>query len=120
MRALFLVAAALGLSACLTSESRYAHVAEKHVARGAKEACCSRIDHPGARRTCEDGLEARCGFVDGGAIVVTSVSRFGHDDGATVTLDVAGPKGRGTCTVQVVNWPRGTLGVQGSACARAP
>jgi hypothetical protein len=119
MKRLPVLAAAL-LVGCLTSESAYLAVVEGAIKKGPVAACCPAfhgVDPEKERATCEAKAPASCAFVkDATSITKRSLSRFGHDDGALVTVNVSGPNGHGICVYQVLNYPRGDLHIDYGFC----
>ena len=114
-----LLAAAL-VAGCITSEDAYVEAVRRHVAKGPSAACCTATWDGSEGRArmaeCERGAEARCAFARGAEVRALQVSRFGHDDGATVDVEVHGPGGSGRCTFQVLNERRAGLRIDGGAC----
>ncbi len=103
-------------TACTTSDASYEETVRAHVRQGPGVACCEVEGRPRDAR-CETEATARCAFVTIDASVrATRVARFGHDDGATVDVTISSGHGRGECTYQVLNFPRGHLHVQGGTC----
>ena len=104
-RRIHLLLSAALLQGCLTREETYVEMVREQLARGPVAACCSsRTDNETQRlahQACEAAADSRCGFVRGATVTKRSVLRFGHDDGAMVEVDVAGPAGAGTCKFQV-------------------
>jgi len=119
MKRLFVLAIAL-LCGCVTSEETYVSVVERTIKKGPVVACCpvfKGADPEKQRADCEATAPVRCAFVkDATSIRRKSLSRFGHDDGAMVEVDVSGPNGHGVCQYQVLNYPRGDLHIDGGDC----
>lgn len=65
-----------------------------------KTFCCSRIDSPAARATCEIDAETRCGFATGGRSHVDTLEFHDGGDVAFGELSIVGPKGKGRCSAQ--------------------
>jgi hypothetical protein len=100
------VASAAGLSGCLyTSDDEYVSYVNKRLEKGPAEACCvvgAGDPDPARTEACRREADKTCGFVRGAQVTkVKGISRFGHDTGASVDVDIAGPNGRGFCHFQV-------------------
>ncbi len=97
---------AAGFSGCLfTSDDDYVKYVNARLEKGPAEACCvvgAGDPDPARTEACRREADKTCGFVRGARVVkLKGISRFGDDTGATVEVDIAGPKGRGFCHYQV-------------------
>ncbi len=112
-------AVALLLAGCVTSDDAYTEAVRRHIARGGPTAaCCTAVweaRHADQAR-CEADAITRCQFAKDATVRALRVASFGHDDGAMVDVEVAGPAGRAICHYQVLNYPKGNLSVQGGSC----
>ena len=92
--------------ACLhTRDEDYVDHVNRRLGRGPIEACCEfrfAGERPERDAECRRNAERDCGFVRGARVTrLTSISRFGDDTGATLSVDIAGPRGRGSCSYQM-------------------
>lgn len=100
------VVCAAMLSGCLsTSDDEYVKHVDKLLQKGPADACCvvgAGDPDPPRTEACRREADKKCGFVRGARVTkLKSISRFGEDTGASVDVDIAGPKGRGFCHYQV-------------------
>lgn len=107
----------LGLAGCCTtSEGAYVEAVQRHIAQGPSQACCH-VRERSPTPECLAQAETRCAFVRGARVLSSEVSRFGHDSGAVVKVELSGPNGSGSCTMQVLNGPSDKLSIDGGSCS---
>lgn len=68
---------------------------ERELERPVKTFCCTYIDSPTARATCENEAEARCGYAANAHVVLGELEKHGHGDVVQVSFGIEGPRGRG-------------------------